>query len=59
MCHGPESQWPIAGLIRGRTVEEFQEILGRLPEINEMMPPFQGTDEERRALAEHLSGLGR
>ena len=30
-----------------------------LPELNELMPPFEGTDAERRALAEYLGSLGQ
>ncbi len=54
-CHGPGGQFPIGG--RGRTVDELVEMLGRLPEINELMPPFEGTADERRAVAEYLAGL--
>jgi mono/diheme cytochrome c family protein/cytochrome bd-type quinol oxidase subunit 1 len=56
-CHGPESEWPIAGLLRGRGAGDFYDILGRLGEIREEMPPFSGTDEERRALAQYLAAL--
>jgi mono/diheme cytochrome c family protein len=56
-CHGPESEWPIAGLLRGRGAGDFYDIIGRLSEIREEMPPFTGTDEERRALAQYLASL--
>ena len=32
-------------------------MIGRLPAINEMMPAFEGTEEQRKALAEHLASL--
>ncbi len=54
-CHGPGGDFRIGG--RGRTAAELYEMLGRLPEINEMMPAFEGSDEVRKALAEHLAGL--
>jgi mono/diheme cytochrome c family protein len=56
MCHGADSEFPMAKVGR-RTVDEFYGLLGRLPEINEMMPPFPGTDAERRAVAAHLAAL--
>ena len=31
------------------------EKIARLPEINPIMPPFDGTDEERTLLAEYLA----
>lgn len=56
MCHGDDSQWPFRQR-PSRTADEFAEMLGRLPQINEMMPPFTGDDTQRRALAEHLAAL--
>jgi mono/diheme cytochrome c family protein len=57
-CHGPETDWPIGPRVRGRTAEQFYDLLGRLPQINEAMPPFDGTDTERRALAAYVATLG-
>jgi hypothetical protein len=42
-------------LVQDRTSEEFYEKIARLPEINPIMPPFGGTDEERTLLAEYLA----
>jgi mono/diheme cytochrome c family protein len=56
-CHGEGGDWPIAPLVGGKTRDQLHESLGRLSEINEMMPPFEGTDAERAALAEHLAGI--
>ncbi|HSK08576.1 MAG TPA: c-type cytochrome, partial [Vicinamibacterales bacterium] len=53
-CHGSGADFQIGG--RGRTSAEVYEMLGRLPEINEMMPPFEGSDELRKELAEYLVG---
>jgi mono/diheme cytochrome c family protein len=55
VCHGPDGDFQIGG--RGRTVEALYDMLDRLPEINEMMPPFEGSDQLRRALAGHLAAL--
>ena len=54
VCHGPEGEWPIEKRLRGRSAGEFYDLIGRLPEVNPDMPPFEGTDAERRALADHL-----
>jgi hypothetical protein len=32
-------------------------MIGRLTEVREEMPPFAGTEDERRALARHLAAL--
>ena len=55
MCHGPDADFPFDA--RGRDAKAFYEILGRLPAIDDAMPPFEGTDAERRALADHLTTL--
>jgi mono/diheme cytochrome c family protein len=55
MCHGPASEWPIAPRVTGQSAEQLYEVLGQLPQRNEMMPPFEGTDAERRALAQFLA----
>jgi mono/diheme cytochrome c family protein/cytochrome bd-type quinol oxidase subunit 1 len=57
-CHGSGSPWPMAARVHGRSAAELYEMIGRLPEIREEMPPFDGTDEERRALADYVAGLG-
>ncbi len=58
MCHGPDGDWPLLEKLKGRPADELYEQLGRLPEINDMMPAFEGTDAERRALAEFLAAGG-
>lgn len=55
MCHGPDGEWPIAPRVAGKSETELYDTIGRLPTMNEMMPPFEGTDEERRALAQYLA----
>jgi mono/diheme cytochrome c family protein len=56
-CHGPDAAWPIRDRLRGRSAGEFYELIGRLPQVREEMPPFAGSEDERRALAQHLGGL--
>lgn len=56
-CHGPESAWPIGPRLAGRNAAEFHDLLGRLPEVREEMPPFGGSEEERTALAAYLAEL--
>jgi mono/diheme cytochrome c family protein len=54
-CHGEGADFPIGG--RGRTAAELYEMLGRLSEVNEAMPAFEGSDELRKALADYLAAL--
>jgi mono/diheme cytochrome c family protein len=54
-CH---SDIPLAPRVAGWSPERAYEALGRLPQLYAAMPPFHGTDEERRALAVYLSALG-
>ena len=35
-------------------IDEMMGILGRLNELNEDMPPFEGNDQEKKALAEYI-----
>jgi mono/diheme cytochrome c family protein len=53
-CHGENANWPMKQIAPDRTAEDFENNLERLPEINPIMPPFEGTDEDRRALASYL-----
>ncbi|MBP7146378.1 MAG: c-type cytochrome [Acidobacteria bacterium] len=57
MCHGAGSEWPIGPLLAGRNADALYHALGRLPELNEMMPAFEGSEDERRALAAFLASL--
>lgn len=54
-CHASEADWPMERLAPDKTADEFYEKIARLPEVNPIMPPFGGTDEERRLLAEYLA----
>ncbi|HEY3381012.1 MAG TPA: cytochrome ubiquinol oxidase subunit I [Vicinamibacterales bacterium] len=54
-CHGSGADFQIGG--RGRTVAQYYETLGRLPQVNDVMSAFNGTDDQRRALADYLTTL--
>jgi len=54
-CHGPDGLAPLDP--KNRRPAEFYELIGRLPAINEMMPAFEGTEEQRKALADYLAAL--
>jgi len=54
-CH---AAIPLAPRVAGWTAERAYQALGRLPELYPAMPPFHGTDDERRALAIYLAALG-
>jgi len=56
-CHAPEADFPMQGVIAGRTEADLYEAIGKLDQLNEMMPPFEGTEEERAALATYLAGI--
>ena len=59
MCHGPDGDFPLDDVIRGRDAATLYEQIGKLPELNEMMPEFEGTDEERQNLSRYLEQLAR
>ena len=59
MCHGAGSDFPMEKYLKGRSASEFYDLLGKLDSLSEMMPSFDGTDEERRALADHLARLAQ
>jgi mono/diheme cytochrome c family protein len=44
--------------VAGWSADRAYEAIGRLPQIAANMPPFRGTEEERRALAAYLAALG-
>jgi mono/diheme cytochrome c family protein/cytochrome bd-type quinol oxidase subunit 1 len=54
-CHGPGADIQIGG--RGRTAAQIYEMIGHLPAVNPMMPAFEGSDELRHALADHVASL--
>jgi len=54
-CHDPGSPNAIANRLgKFSSFDQMYEMLGRLDELNEDMPPFEGSDEERKALAGYL-----
>lgn len=56
ICHGDDAQWPMRQRA-ARAPDAFYEMLGRLPQVNELMPPFEGDEALRRAVAAHLASL--
>jgi mono/diheme cytochrome c family protein len=56
-CHGKDANWPIEQIAAGKTAVEFYDKIGRLPEINPIMPFFEGGDDQRLALSQYLAGL--
>jgi mono/diheme cytochrome c family protein len=50
---------PLQHRVAGWSADAAYQVIGRLPSVRRAnMPPFQGTEEERRALAVFLSALG-
>lgn len=56
-CHMPDGDWPMAPRTAGKSELQLYDEIGKLPELNDMMPPFEGSDAERHALANYLAGL--
>jgi mono/diheme cytochrome c family protein len=58
-CHDPSEDFAFAELLAGesRTADDYYALLARLSEIDELMLDFEGTDEQRRAVAEYLVTL--
>ncbi len=57
-CRQCHAAIPLAPRVAGWSAERAYDALGRLPRLYPAMPPFHGTDEERRALALYLAQLG-
>lgn len=53
-CHGPED---MPDLLGDRDLAAILEMLDQLNELVEDMPPFEGTPEEKAALADYLNQL--
>lgn len=57
VCHG-DGGIPIDVRVAGKSEQEIYSMIGRLPQLNPSMPDFDGTEEERHALAAHLANIG-
>jgi mono/diheme cytochrome c family protein len=57
-CHGQEADWPMSARVQGRTADQLFVLFGRLSSLNDAMPAFEGTDEQRRAVAVYVATLG-
>lgn len=55
ICHGDA---PLPPRVAGWSEERAYQAIGRLHELNDAMPDFDGSDEERRVLAAYLAALG-
>lgn len=57
-CHEIDGENPIRPKMKKfNSSIEIYEIIGKLSELNEDMPEFEGTEQERKALAEFLFNL--
>ncbi len=59
ICHTVNGYNGIKPLISGWTEEDIYDALGKLDRLKTFMPPFVGSDDERKALAKWLSSLKR
>jgi mono/diheme cytochrome c family protein len=57
-CMGCHREVALGPRIRGWTLARAYVTLGRLPEVYRGMPPFPGTEEDRRAVAAYLAAVG-
>jgi mono/diheme cytochrome c family protein len=57
-CRHCHQDVPLERRVAGWSAERAYHAIGRLPQLAPNMPPFRGTEEERRALAVFLSALG-
>jgi mono/diheme cytochrome c family protein len=58
-CIGCHRDVPLQRRVAGWSAERAYQVIGRLPSVpRAYMPPFPGTEEERRALAVFLAALG-
>lgn len=59
-CHEIDGDNAIRPLVKKYPgIENMLEMLGKLDQLNEEMPAFEGTPEEKRVLAEYLLELSR
>jgi mono/diheme cytochrome c family protein len=54
-CH---ATIPLAPRVSGWTPRQAYDAIGRLPALRPAMPPFGGTEQDRRNLAVYLSEIG-
>ena len=50
---------PLTRRVAGWSPQRAYDTLARLPQVTPAMPPFHGTDEDRRAVAAFLAAVGR
>lgn len=60
VCHERDEADPVWAYMKTlNSPDEVYDMLGRLNELNEDMPPFEGSDAERLALADYLMFFSR
>ena len=58
LCHELDGENAIRPkMVKYKGFDAVYDMLGRLDQINEDMPAFEGTEEEKRALADYLAQL--
>lgn len=58
-CHTISGYNAIKPLVGGWTEQDVYDALGKLDRVKSFMPPFVGTDQERRALSQWLVNLNK
>lgn len=58
-CHGEGGDIPIAPRVTGRSEVQIYEMLDHLPDLNPAMPDFEGSEDERHALAKYLGDVAK
>lgn len=58
-CHTPEGLTGLAQRTRGWSEEAIDAYIQNLHQVRQFMPPFTGTDEERRAVAAWVFSLNQ
>lgn len=54
-CHGAEADWNLRRMAPTLDAGDFLARIKELPSYNPIMPPFEGTEEEGKALAQYLA----
>ncbi|MGC3997118.1 MAG: c-type cytochrome [Anaeromyxobacter sp.] len=58
-CEHCHRDVPLERRVRGWDLARAHDAVGRLDQLTPLMPPFRGTEAERRALAAYLAALGQ
>lgn len=55
-CHTMNGFRPLGASFSGTSASDAADVISNLSDLTEQMPPFIGTDEEKRLLIEYLTG---